>query len=70
MAKSLSTYMDLLVATGALSPSDRQKIIEQIIDSVVDAVDNLPSFNQKSAYDMGSRDMRYAIIKEIQGLKR
>ena len=66
--KSLSNYLDMLVAQGEIGPGDRQKIYEQIIESIVDTIEIMPSFNQKSAYDMGARDMRFAIIREIQGL--
>ena len=67
--KSLSEYMDNLVAQDVLGPVDRMTIQDQVIDSLVWELETLPSFEGKSLFENGARDMRRAAIKHLMSLK-
>lgn len=47
---------------------ERHQISAETAEAIVSEIEMLPSFNQKSAYDMGARDMKSAIIKTVRGM--
>jgi len=67
---SYSNYADMLRAQGTLGPADIEKIQDQIIESVLDRIEQMPDFNQKSAYDMGAREYKSAVVKLVKGMRR
>lgn len=67
---SYSPYMDMLQAQRRIGPADALKIEDQIIEAVLDRVEQMPDFLQKSAYDMGAREYKANVIREIKGMRR
>lgn len=63
---SYSNYSDLLRSQGVIGASDQLKIQQQIITRVLDRIEQMPDFNEKSLYDQGAKEMKAAVIKEIK----
>jgi hypothetical protein len=51
-----------------MTNEEYERVKKEIVDAVLLRIELLPSFNQKSAYDMGARDMKNAIVREVKAL--
>ena len=52
-----------------MTSEEYEQVMEETKERIVTRIELLPSFNQKSAFDMGARAMKEAVIREIQNLR-